>query len=194
MSDKELIEYMNKIDPNFNSHLEKGTIEMSNEYYDLLEERMARLINKNQELKSQIEELKLQNFNLREDIMIKKISFPSKKIKDKTFFDLYDMPTYEELKKQLSIKTLQLEEMKLSKRDYTQENILEMKLTLKENQQKEFIEYMEYKINKIKEEIKTYDIWHEVEDINFLILKKQFFMEDLSKYKSIIGVSNDKVD
>lgn len=54
MSDKELEEYINKIEPNFNSHLEKGTIEMSNEYYNLLEEKMVRLINKNQELKSQL--------------------------------------------------------------------------------------------------------------------------------------------
>ena len=54
MSDKELEEYINKIEPNFNSHLEKGTIEMSNEYYNLLEEKMVRLINKNQELKERI--------------------------------------------------------------------------------------------------------------------------------------------
>ncbi len=42
-----------KIEPNFDSHLEKGTIEMSNEYYNLLEEKMVRLINKNQELKKE---------------------------------------------------------------------------------------------------------------------------------------------
>lgn len=47
MSDEELEEYINKIEPNFDSHLEKGTIEMSNEYYNLLEEKMARLINEN---------------------------------------------------------------------------------------------------------------------------------------------------
>lgn len=51
MSDKELEEYIKKVEPNFNSHLEKATIEMSNEYYNLLEERMARFINENQELK-----------------------------------------------------------------------------------------------------------------------------------------------
>lgn len=61
-----------------------------------------------------------------------------------------------------------------------------------ENQQKEFIEYMEDKINKIKEEIRTFDIWHEAGvDINFLILKKQFFVEILNKYKEIIGVKNE---
>lgn len=56
MNKEEIEEYINKIEPNFNSHLEKGTIEMSNEYYNLLEEKMARLINKNQELKKQLEE------------------------------------------------------------------------------------------------------------------------------------------
>lgn len=55
------------------------------------------LLKENRGLKKQLEELELQNFNLREDVMIKKISLPNKKIKDKTFFDLYDMPTYEEL-------------------------------------------------------------------------------------------------
>lgn len=51
MVDKELDNYMKTVNPNFDSHIEKGTIEMSNEYYNLLEEKMARLINENQELK-----------------------------------------------------------------------------------------------------------------------------------------------
>ena len=55
MSDKELEEYINKIEPNFDSHLEKGTIEMSDEYYNLLEEKMVRLINKNQKYKEVID-------------------------------------------------------------------------------------------------------------------------------------------
>lgn len=64
-----------------------------------------------------------------------------------------------------------------------------------ENQQKEFVEYLEDKINKLKEQIKNYDIWHEVGmDINFLILKKQFYLEILQKYKEIIGVSDDKTN
>lgn len=56
------------------------------------------------------------------------------------------------------------------------------------NQQKEFIKYLEDEINKLKEQIKNYDIWHEAgTDINFLILKKQFYLEILQKYKEIIG-------
>lgn len=44
-----------------------------------------------------IQELQIQNLNLRTDIMIQKQALPSKEIKDKTFYELYDMPTYEEL-------------------------------------------------------------------------------------------------
>lgn len=58
MTDKELDNYMKKVNPNFDSHIEKGTIEMSSEYYNLLEEKMARLISENQELKNHLKELK----------------------------------------------------------------------------------------------------------------------------------------
>lgn len=58
----------------------------------------------------------------------------------------------------------------------------------KETQQKEFINFLEDEINKISEQIKNYDLWHEVgTDINYLILKKQFNIEILQKYKSMIG-------
>ena len=60
------------------------------------------------------------------------------------------------------------------------------------NQQKEFIDYLENEINKLEEQIKNYDIWHKVgTDINFLMLKKQFYLEILQKYKEIIGVSDE---
>ena len=59
--------------------------------------RALMLLEENKELKKQLEEYQLQNINLREDIMIQKIAFPNKLIKDKTFYNLYDMPTYEEL-------------------------------------------------------------------------------------------------
>ncbi len=62
---------------------------LSAENYDLQEE--------NQELKKQLEECQLQNTDLRADIMIQKQAIPNKLIKDKSFYDLYDMPTYEDL-------------------------------------------------------------------------------------------------
>ena len=72
------------------------------------------------------------------------------------------------LQEQLSIKTLQFEELKLSKRDYTQENILTMQLELKNRQQKEFIDWLEENYKN------TQDIW---------------YIKILNKYKEIIGVS-----
>lgn len=56
--------------------------------------------NEIRKLKEQLEECQLQNFNLREDIIIKKLSFPNKEIKDKSLLELYNMPSYEDLKKE----------------------------------------------------------------------------------------------
>lgn len=59
MNDKELLEYMRKVDTNFNTHLENGTIEMSLEYYNLCAELMTRGINaiqENEQLKKEIKE------------------------------------------------------------------------------------------------------------------------------------------
>ena len=65
----------------------------------------------NEKAKDKIQELEEQNFNLREDIMLKKMAIPHEKIKDKSLYDLYDIPSYsylskenQELKKQLKIK------------------------------------------------------------------------------------------
>lgn len=64
----------------------------------------------------------------------------------------------------------------------------DVEFTNNKTQQKEFIKWLEDEINKLKEQIKNYDIWHEVgTDINFLIFKKQFYLEILQKYKNIIG-------
>ena len=63
----------------------------------LLDEENKQLKDNWNELKKQLEEYQLQNINLIADIMIQKMAFPNKLIKDKTFYDLYNMPTYEEL-------------------------------------------------------------------------------------------------
>ena len=55
MTDKELDMYKATVEPNFDSHIERGTIEMNNEYFNLIEEKMAKLISENQELKKQLE-------------------------------------------------------------------------------------------------------------------------------------------
>lgn len=93
------------------------------------------------------------------------------------------------LQEQLSIKTLQLEELKSSKRDYTQENILEMKMFKLQTQQKEFIEYLEdlIKQNETVVEVSKYGL---LKICSKLLI--DFYKEILQKYKSIIGVSDEK--
>ena len=109
-----------------------------------------KLEKENQELKKQLEEYQLQNINLRTDIMIQKKALPNKEIKEKTFYDLYDMPTYEDLL----------------------------------NQQKQFIEYLENKINIFEKDLKN----ETDEEIRDYILKKlNAYKEILSKFKEIIG-------
>lgn len=128
----------------------------------------------NQKLKKQLEEYQLQNVDLRTDIMIQKMSFPNKLIKDKTFYDLYDMPTYEELKKQ--VEDLFSENRNLRKKlencmtfeDY--KDTLHKKIKLK-TQQKEFIKFLE-------------DNWKETQDI--------WYLKILYKYEEIIGVKDGK--
>lgn len=65
-----------------------------------LNNRFLEYQKENQQLKEQLEECQLQNFNLKEDIVIKKMSFPNKEIKDKSLLELYNMPSYEDLKKE----------------------------------------------------------------------------------------------
>lgn len=72
------------------TELELERVPYTNEYIEKVKKE-------NEDLKRQLGEYQLQNIDLREDIMIQKIAFPNKLIKDKTFYDLYDMPTYEEL-------------------------------------------------------------------------------------------------
>ena len=72
MTNKELDNYMKTVSPNFDSHIEKGTIEMNNEYYNLLEEKMARLINQNKKLKKQVEDYIKSNMKLKEELSNKR--------------------------------------------------------------------------------------------------------------------------
>lgn len=162
-----------------NFNLDGNGKDMQIEVYEQLIEQLQQ---ENQELKNQIETLEKANKQL-----ISKV-------------DRYDaiVDERDELKKQLKeyIKqNMKLKDELFDKRKEYQDTYKDVRIEIKEykTQQKEFIDYLENEINKIKEQIRTYDIWHEVGvDINFLILKKQFFIEILSKYKEIIGVSNEK--
>lgn len=77
--------------------IKNGKINLLGNYYGENARCIDLLIKENQELKKQLKEYQLQNIDLRADIMIQKMAFPNELIKDKTFYDLYNMPTYEEL-------------------------------------------------------------------------------------------------
>ena len=67
------------------------------EYIDKVLNYLNDLQQANQELKKQLEELEKQNFNLREYIVVNKMTIPHEEIKDKSLYDLYDMPSYIDL-------------------------------------------------------------------------------------------------
>lgn len=96
MSERQIKEYYERIEKLLNG-ANKETYGFAPQEIKNILRSYEELQNQNKELKKQLEELELQNFNLREDIMIKKMSLPNEEIKDKTFFNLYDMPTYEDL-------------------------------------------------------------------------------------------------
>lgn len=77
-------------------HLEYEN-EMLKSDFEAQHELTKKYAEENQELKKQLEEYQLQNIDLRADIMIEKKALPHKEIKDKTFYNLLDMPTYEDL-------------------------------------------------------------------------------------------------
>ena len=173
MNRKENIDYINSIHDTYIKELQK-----QDKYF----------IEENQELKKQLDGIIEER-----DYLFNKLNTENKwlivgnkklrkklEVGEEQYNDLVEEK--EELQEQLSIKTLQLEEIKISKRDYTQENILEMKLTLKENQQKEFIEYLEKTI----EELECDDVDDE-EMKGYLIQRIDTFKEILQKYRSIIG-------
>lgn len=163
MTNKELDDYMKTVNPDFNSHIEKGTIEMNNEYYNLLEEKMARLINETQELKKQLEEankkLYLCTPEIPQNVHGKYVSYVD------LVNEMY------ELKKQLEdkedfIKKLQATKDKLDKYNY--------KITM---QQQEFIKYLE-------DEIQSCEA---VSDLLFNSNKEmKVYKKILQKYKEII--------
>ena len=83
-----------------NELLDKILELLSNQYINGLEQSRfdKRMLEyENQELKKQLQELEKENLILREIVMIKKMAIPHEKIKDKSLYDLYDMPSYIDL-------------------------------------------------------------------------------------------------
>ena len=101
----------------------------------------------------------------------------------------------ENLQEQLLISALQLEDLKLSRRDYTQENVLKMKMTKLETQQKEFINYLQKEINRYNahiDAINSAGVSIYSPDYDNSKLKLAIFKEVLLKYIETIQTKNDK--
>lgn len=141
MTNKELDDYIKTVNPDFNSHIEKGTIEMNNEYYNLLEEKIARLINEIQELKKQLEEankkLYLCTPEIPQNVHGKYVSYVD------LVNEMY------ELKKQVEERT----KMYQNAYDYSQK--MEGKAIILETQQKAFIKYLEDEIQRKRKKSTT---------------------------------------
>lgn len=101
----ELIEYTESL------HKENQQLKEKIKTYEDPEDLTLMFMYCNEKAKGKIEELEKENLILREIVMIKKMAIPHEKIKDKSLYDLYDMPSYsdlskenQELKKQLKTK------------------------------------------------------------------------------------------
>ena len=148
----------------------------------------------NQQLKEQIEKYQLQNFNLKQDIMIKKISFPNKKIRDKSLIGLYNMPSYEDLKRENQQLKEQLESSigivkhnMIIQKHIDRERKLQKKIEAKE-EVVEFIEYLENKISELNEITKNEE---DEETIHYTLVRITAINEILLTYKKIIGGKNE---
>ena len=121
----------------------------------------------------------------------------NQKLKEK--LDKYENPEDMTLMMMWCTEQVKDENKKLKKQlentitSYTEEHNLrhnsDLKLDVLETQQKEFIEYM----NKTIEELECDDVDDE-EIKGYLIQRIDTFKEILSKYKEIIGVSDDKTN
>lgn len=178
MTNKELDDYIKTVNPDFNSHIEKGTIEMNNEYYNLLEEKIARLINEIQELKKQLEEankkLYLCTPEIPQNVHGKYVSYVD------LVNEMY------ELKKQVEERT----KMYQNAYDYSQK--MEGKAIILETQQKEFIKYLEDEKDRLARECSN--IYEDSLGHTRLVNEDKFdeVNDILQKYKEIIGGNKDE--
>lgn len=138
----------------------------------------------NKELKKQFEELEKQNSNLRKDIMLKKITIPYEEIKDKSLYDLYDMPSYSDLDKQIQ----KLEGQLKIKHNGFMASVDESCELARENQKyKEVIDKLNVKLNQYKNDLKVYQkqdtINHRAISIGLIGVKIRAFEDILKEAK-----------
>ena len=127
------------------------------------------------DLEKAFNEYYMQNLNLRADIMIKKMSIPDERIKDSTFYILYNMPTYEEL---------QQENQKLRQQLYELGGVDEYNRHLI-NKQQQFIKYLEDEIKFIENKVFSFPC--PSNERNYLIRIENKLIKVLQKYEKIVN-------
>ena len=205
MTNEELDDYTKTVKPNFDSHIEKGTIEMSNEYYNLLEEKIVRLINENQELKDKISNMKesyetdaeakfydyLDKYKSKKPLAANDYVELNKNNKILMSYNQTLLKEKQELKKQVE---------KLDKKLFLTKNELDMREKTIDNkltQQKAFIKWLEDEVKKQKEDLEKLCELYKIPKENNAAYKFVYsyinkMEEILQKYKEIIGVSDEK--
>lgn len=189
MTTKESVEQLNSLIEHFNNG--------GNDFNATDIEAIQCLLKENQELKKQIEALEKLNKQLinkldRYDAIVDERDELKKQLEvgEEQYNDLVEEK--EKLQEQLSGNTLQLEEYKhkgLYNTCLPYSTGYKKAIKEKENQQKEFIEYLEdlIKQNETVVEVSKYGL-----PKNCSKLLIDFYKEILSEYKSIIGKENDR--
>lgn len=137
------------------------------------------LLEQKEQLEQEVKDYYIQNVNLRADIMIEKMSIPDKQIKDVSFYELYNMPTYYELTKENQKLKEQLEDMTLC-RDIASGHRQEVqdRETLLLKHQKEFADYLKKRQKEVCDVIGTYGT-----NTDYLYGKKDILDEISEEYR-----------
>jgi hypothetical protein len=104
-----------------------------------------------EDLQQKVEQLENENFNIRENIHLEKISLPPELTKDKDFMELYDIPSY----KVLQQKVEQLEKENIKQKEII-ENLTTMTVCGDKKQIKNTAQYKLEQLENIRKEVIEY--------------------------------------
>lgn len=140
------------------------------------------LLEQKEQLEQEVKDYYIQNVNLRADIMIEKMSIPDKRIKDVSFYELYNMPTYYELTKENQKLKQQFENCYCNRTDCgarIKDSKVYYSLVQKvDNKQKEFADYLKKRQKEVCDVIGTYGT-----NTDYLYGKKDILDEISEEYR-----------
>lgn len=169
------------------------------QYNALKQQKFNELLKENQELKLELSGYRQAILNNEEMLGLKEQNDKLKKKYENAVAD-YETTMFEKEQLNSLVNSCQEEIRQLKKQlenKYKKVGTLTSELLYEENtklinQQKEFIKYLEDNIDKLREIISDNQIENNRNHLNYLIYKRNLYTEILQKYKSIIGVSDEK--